>query len=275
MRVDIWLRAREKKSELTAWTIWRWGGVRGGKGPSAQQQQLQQQQAQFYSTLTQSYQQQFANQNAILQTLQTSYAPILQGGPNQYGFSAAEDSALRTQATETTTAGFANALTAQEESTAARGGGNESLPSGAETAIEANIRGQAAATEAGQQLGITQAGYQQGRQNYWQAANALGGVAGLENPTGYISGANTAGENAFKSADIINSETISPWGAIGGALGGVAGFALGGPAGASIGESLGGTIGSAAGGGPNPFGGVDTSQLEGNPAGTWGGILGF
>lgn len=256
MRVDIWLRANKRQKELASWTIWRWGGVRGGKGPSAAEKQLQQQQASFYQTLTQSYQQQFANQNAILQTLQTSFNPIIQAGPNQYGFSAQEDTALRTQSSEQTSREFANALTTQEESMAARGGGNDMLPSGAEAAIEANIRGQEASTESGRQLGITEAGYQKGTQDYWSAVNAESGVAKAYDPTGYIAGSNTAGENAFSSADKIYQEeqAASPWGAIGGTLGGIAGAAIGsivpgvGTAiGKSIGSSLGGAIGSAAG----------------------------
>src|ERR1035437_8537594 len=99
------------------------------KSAYAGQAALSQQQAQFYQTLQDSYQKQFAGQSAILDALKTAWSPILAAGPGQKGFTTEQETALRTQATEGTASEYAKAATATKEGMAARGGGTVSLPS--------------------------------------------------------------------------------------------------------------------------------------------------
>src|SRR6185312_499960 len=79
-----------------------WKSVFLNKGATQQEKDLQKQQAAFYSTLTADYNQQFAKQGAIIDSLNKVWGPIFQAGPNQYGFSTAEDTTLHTQAKEGT-----------------------------------------------------------------------------------------------------------------------------------------------------------------------------
>jgi hypothetical protein len=214
------------------------------KGPTADQQELAKEQGSFYRLLVASYSKMFSGQTNILKALNTAMQPILQAGPGQFGLGKAEETALRTQASETTARQFASSARGLRERLAARGegnvflrgnewapgGGSVFLPSGAEAQLEAGLYQQAAQTEAQQQLGITGYGYDVGRKNYWEAAGALGGVAGLMAPTSYASGATSAGSAAGTTwADIVQEQqAASPWATIGGVLGGVAGMALGG-----------------------------------------------
>lgn len=199
------------------------------KGATAAQDQLQASQAAFYQQLTQDYSTQFANQSNILKSLQAAWNPVLAAGPGQYGFSKAEDTALRTQATDATAASYQNATKALNNQFAARSGGDTYLPSGTEGQIDATVASNAAGQVASQNLGITTAGYQQGYNTFLQAANVLGSVAGQYNPTGYAGSASTAGADEGATASQIQQAdaAASPWGAIGGILGGAAGAFLG------------------------------------------------
>jgi hypothetical protein len=188
---------------------------------SREQKQLAAEQAQFYRTLTANYAQQFAGQNAILQSLRDTFTPILQRGPGQQGFTAPEPTAMRTGAMENVGGAYQNAATAVNERMAALGGGNAYLPSGAAAQVNAALAQQAAEQEAGTQNQITMANYDVGRQNFYGAASALGNTAQMFSPTSYIGGANTAGQNAFQSATTIQQENSAWKGALGGMVGGV------------------------------------------------------
>ena len=231
------------------------------KGASAAQEDLATQQAQFYKTMSANYATQFANNAAILSSLQTSFQPILDAGINQFGFNPAETAALRTQASEGTAQNYAAASKSLGQSLAANSGGTGKfspvaaggetyIPSGQAGQIESDLAVKAAAQESAAQLGITTTGYEQGRSNYLTAASALGGVAGQYNPLGYASATTGSGTSAFNSATEVQkmNNAASPWGAIGGILGGVAGSFLG-PIGASFGSKIGGAIGGAGSGG--------------------------
>ena len=63
-------------------------------GPSTQQQAIAGQQQQFYSNLQSGYQQMFAGQTNILNSLQSSFAPVLAAGINQYGLLAGGECSL-------------------------------------------------------------------------------------------------------------------------------------------------------------------------------------
>lgn len=222
-----------------------------GGGPSQEQKDLAASQAAFYKNLQAQQNQQFAQQSKLLEELNAVWGPIFQAGPSQTGMSAAQETALRSQATEGTGAEYAKAARAVNENLAARGGGNVVVPSGADTVIRGKIATAAAADQASKNLAITDENYALGRQNWLAAASGLSGATlSAYNPTGYAGAATTAGNSAFNSATTIYNErkAASPWGAIGGLVGGLAGSFLG-PVGAALGSKVGGWIGGAAGGG--------------------------
>jgi hypothetical protein len=196
-------------------------------GPSPAQQSIATQQQQYYQTLQNSYQTTFANQQNVLNSLTASFQPILQAGINQYGFSPQENAALRSQATSGVAQQYQNASQATGNALAAMGGGNQFLPTGGAAQLQQQNALAAAQTESNQQLGITEAGYQQGTQNFLAAAQALGGVAQSENPTGVASVANQAGTSAYDSAKTNATQSAQMWAALGGGFGGLGAAALG------------------------------------------------
>lgn len=220
------------------------------KGASDAQMDLAKSQKDFADALHNDYNTQFANQSAILGSLNKTLQPIVEAGIGQYGFTNAEDAAMRTQASAGTSATYNAAKRAAGQNMAAAGGGNEFLPTGAKAQTAAQIAQAAAQKESDQQLGITQAGYQQGRQNFANAVAAQQGVASQYNPLGYASGVTSANQSAYNMDEKNNelNNAASPWNAVGGILGGVAGSFLG-PIGASIGSKIGTSIAGGATGG--------------------------
>jgi hypothetical protein len=192
-----------------------------GGGPSQAQQSLAATQQQFYNTMTQNYAQNFAGQQNILNTLKGAWAPILAAGPGQYGFTPAEDAAMRSAATQGTAANYAAASRAVNANLAAKGG-DAFLPSGAATQVNSQVAQAAASQQSSENLGITQAGYAQGLSNFNNASKVMGGVADTLNPAGYLSGTNTAGSDAYTSAyeNQQMANAASPWNAVSGILGG-------------------------------------------------------
>lgn len=196
-------------------------------GPSPQQGQIAGGQQSLFGTLQSDYQQMFAGQTQILNSLTQSFSPILAAGINQYGFSAAEDAAMRTQATSGVANQYQAANQATKENLAAAGGGNAFLPTGATQQLTQENALAAAQTQSGEQLGITQAGYQQGRQNYLAAAQGLGSAASAMNPLGYAGQATSAGTAAYGSAQQNEAQTAQMFSSIGGAIGGAVQTAAG------------------------------------------------
>ena len=195
---------------------------------SEQEQNLSNEQAAFYKTLTNNYNTQFAGQSSILNSLKNAFTPILAAGPGQQGFTAPELAAMRTQAADTTAQAYAQARQAVNEKVAEAGGGNAYLPSGAAAQSNAGLASQAAQANAAQQNQITQQNYGQGLKNFQLAASALSGTAGLFDPTAFAGQGNSAGQNAFGSANTINQENNAWKGELGGAIGGVTSNLFGG-----------------------------------------------
>ena len=219
------------------------GQLAFAKGASAQQTDLANSQQNFYNQLSSNYAQQFQNQNAILGTLQNSLNPIVQAGPNQYGFSTAETNNLNSQALQGTGQQYANASKALGQQQAAQGGGNSYLPTGAQAQQQSSLAAGAANQASNQLMGVKQAGYQQGYNQYQSAIGQLGGVAGMYSPTSYAGAATGAGSAAANTANQVNQENnaASPWNLVGGILGGAVGGGLGNldtTGGSSFGEQL-------------------------------------
>lgn len=199
------------------------------KGASDQQKQLEKSQADFYNTMTADYSKQFAGQNAILQSLNSSLQPIIKAGPSQYGFSQGETNDLNSEAIQGTAQNFNNAKKQLQEQQAAQGGGTQFLPSGVSAQQDAELAAAGANQTSQELLGIKQAGYTQGHNDYESAVGQQEGVAGLYNPTGYSSTATGAGNAAANEADTIQraNAAASPWSMIGGILGGATNAAIG------------------------------------------------
>lgn len=207
-------------------------------GPSGSQQALAGQSANFYGQLQSSYAQNFGAQSAILSNLNSALEPIIQGGPNQQGFSAGENAAL-------TGSAINNAATANRNAQVIAGsnvGGNTGVTTGGQKQLQASI-----ATGVGNNLSsnlnqINQANYATGRSNFFGAEQALGGVASQYNPTGYAGQAISAGNQAFGQASQIQQMKNQEQADIAGGIAGLAGAAVGVP-------GLGGAVSGAMGGG--------------------------
>lgn len=241
--------------------VWRpfSGQIAYCKGAGSQLTSIANSQQSFMNTLQQDFGTAFGNQQSILNNLTNSLTSTLQGGPSQYGFSAPETSALNTLATTQNAANYQNAKQAAGAAAAAANGGNVVLPSNAAAQTQANIASQAAQNQSNALLGIKEAGYQQGNQNYNNAVSGLLGVSGQENPTGLAGAANSAGNAAANTANQVQqlNNAASPWNTIGGILGGIAGTALGvatGGLSTAAGGISSGILGSL--GGPSITGGV-------------------
>jgi hypothetical protein len=232
------------------------------KGASAGETAVATQQQNLGSTLGQDYGTTFGEQQGTLQNLTNSLTSTLKAGPGQYGFSAPEDTALRTQADSGTAASYQAAKQATGEASAAQGGGNAVLPSGEAGALNAQNANAAAAQQSSQQLGITNAGYQQGEQNYQNAEQGLDTVSQIENPNSYASNANSANSGAFSSQNTITQQNnaANPWNIGLGLLGGAvdAGLSGGGVAG------LAGLFGGAKGSGAVGLGAAQSNSAAGS-----------
>lgn len=195
-------------------------------GASPAQNQLADEQAQFYKELSSNYSTVFPEQQAVLSALTSEFQPILAAGPGQAGFSAPEEAALRTSAADATAQG------AQQASVALRGKenamGDAAIPSGANLQLQSGLLSSAAQENAGLQNQITEENFATGRQNFLTAAQALEGTAGLENPNAFASAATSSGAAANTTMNDIAAENSAWMGPVFGMIGGIGG-AIAGP----------------------------------------------
>jgi hypothetical protein len=197
-------------------------------GATATQQNLQQQQADFYSTMTSNYSTVFSEDQTLLNMVTGSMAPIIAAGVNQEGFSPEEKQALMTSATEGVARSYAQAQTALQQRQAALGGdAPTTLTSGETEQMSGELAADKASTQSAQTLEIQQADYAQGRENYFNAVQSEENAAGLLNPTGYSGAATSAGSAEGTTAAQIASENDSVWTSVIAGLGGIAGSAVG------------------------------------------------
>lgn len=177
-------------------------------GASSGQKTAAAQEASVAGNLNAELQQIFGTNTNILSSITDALEPVVGKGPEQYGFSPAQDAAIRTQATAQNATASQQTTNAVRSAQAARGGGNMLIPSGSEAAIEGALAESQAQKQADTQLGITEKGYDTGRQNFFTAEGELAGAPGaLENP---ITSAGNAAENAAATSmqgqtDIANA----------------------------------------------------------------------
>jgi NADH dehydrogenase/NADH:ubiquinone oxidoreductase subunit G len=198
-------------------------------GASNTQNELQDEQAQFYATQIQAYNNAYANYTQLQNTLTQQFAPVLAAGPGQAGYTAPELTALQTEAKQGTATNFNQAEQAANAAINARGGGNDTtnITSGSAQELEGSIASTAAATESAEELGITQSDYVLGHQNYENAVAGTEEVASGWNPNSFAGSTVSAGNSADAEANAVAEENNSVWSNVLGALGGVAGAAVG------------------------------------------------
>jgi hypothetical protein len=174
-------------------------------GPSSSETRISGQQESLANQLSADFASRFSDQSKLLQQLSSSISPIIQAGPNQQGFSAAENAALNTQAINSSGAAARNARAAAGNFTAGQNN-TSGLESGVTKQINASIDSSAANNLANEQLGITRANYDTGRQNYFAGLNALQGVTSQYNPGEFSGQAQSGFDSSFKMADKIQQE---------------------------------------------------------------------
>lgn len=195
-------------------------------GASSQQEQLASEESAFYAQGMQESATVFAEDQALNAAMNAVYEPILAKGPNQTGFSEAELNSLNAQAVEGTAQNYQQAGKAVNEQMAAEGGGNISLPTGAQTQAKEEVASAAAGQESSEESQITQANYAQGYSEFQGATAAMEAESGQLSPASYENAASNAGSVANSEANAIQAANNSWINAAIGAVGSIGGAAL-------------------------------------------------
>lgn len=193
-------------------------------GASNEQTQIFKGQQSLMKQLVSQAQSIFGSVSGGFNDIMKAFSPILAAGPNQKGYSAPLEAALKSEAITDTGQAYKNAKEAVGENFAAQGGGNVALPGGTQAAEDANLAGQGAEQTASALTKINESNYDVGRQNFDTAAKAIESAPSMFSPaTSAGDAATSAGSAAAKTADDI-SQSNNQWvSAVTGALGGIAG----------------------------------------------------
>lgn len=193
-------------------------------GANAQQKQVEASQQSFMTQAQQQATQVFGAASQVFNGLMATFAPIVQAGSDQRGFSAAENAARQSAIVTQAGTSFRNAKQALGENLAASGGGNTGLPSGVAATEETQLAEAGAANTANLLNQNTQENYAVGRQNYQSAVQGELGATSVYNAAeGALSGANQSGEAASTSANNIAQADNSWVQGVTGALGAIGG----------------------------------------------------
>jgi hypothetical protein len=229
---------------ITTRIVWDWSGkvleheyqdytgaIAHCGGGDQTDQAAEQQQATFDTGLMSMYQAQYATQQSQLSYLQNKMQPIINAGGT--GYSSQQLASMRTGATDANAQQLQNAQGAMNNSIEQNSGGSK-LAGVAGSTVEANaaLLNASAQQQAGSQEAITTQNANLQQSNYWNAINALNGVAAQENPLGYASAA-TSGSNAVAGLSQANTAAEAEgnaWMGMVGSIAGGAGAALSGGA---------------------------------------------
>lgn len=176
-------------------------------GATSAQTQLQTEQSDFYKQAIQQQSTVYGEDQALLSKMEAVYEPILNAGPNQKGFSAAEDNDLNSEAVTQTAESYNAAKKAVGNQIAAEGG--TGMPSGESDELKQETAESAANQRSTELSQIEQADYSQGYDEWKTAAAGLSGVAADLSPTSYSGAATGAGSAAATTADQIAEENNS------------------------------------------------------------------
>lgn len=187
--------------------------VSGGKGDSTAEAAEKSQEA-FNTQLMSTFTQQFNSQQSTLNYLKGVLTPMIN---NPTGYSPAALAAMRTGATDSTSAAYQNAQKTLQNTEATRSG---DLPSGVNDQLNASLLNSEATDKSTAQNAITLQNANLQQSNYWNAINGLNGVAAENNPDSLASTA-TAGANGV--ANLSQAVTASSGPTFGALLGGAIG----------------------------------------------------
>lgn len=194
-------------------------------GPSAAQTATSGQETSLASQLNANYAQNFGASSAITGNITNELTPILEAGPDQEGFNAAEKSALNSNAISTNATNYKNAAVVAGENEAGAGG-SAYAPTGGEGEVQAQIASNAAGNLSQTENQIEQADYAQGRANFGAAESGLDTVAGLLNPNATAQTATGANSAAFNEENQMQQESNAWEGDVAGLVGGLGGAVL-------------------------------------------------
>jgi len=169
-------------------------------GPSGAMQSLNNTIQSFTGQVTKEAGTVFGAANTVFNNIMNAVQGIVASGPNQMGFSTAEDTALNAGAT---TSGAT--LTRNLKAVATTSGGNVATPGGANIAAVDTAEQTGAAETAQQKNEIAQADAAVGRENYWSAVNTelqAPNVFGVANPFNETAGQQLG--NAEKSQQAMD-----------------------------------------------------------------------
>jgi hypothetical protein len=197
-------------------------------GPDSAENQDLTQQNSLTNTIQQAFNGRFASQSQINSLLTNALTPIAQAGPDQQGFGPQELAALNTSVGEGVGQNYAKATQALNNNLAARGGGNEMLPTGSQAALKGSLAASAANQLSSEQSQITQANYATGRQNFQSATAGLNALSAEMNPGQFSGQAIQSNEGAFGMASQINQQQNQKWADIAGGVEALGGMAAGG-----------------------------------------------
>jgi len=200
-------------------------------GATSAQNAAQTQQAGFATQVNQQAGQVFGADNQVFNDLMSTFAPTIEAGPSQQGYSAAEKSNLDSAAITNSGIAARNAKQAAGEAEASEGGGNNAaLQSGTNTGIDLSVANSAAQNTASQLNTINTNDYAQGNANYNAATSGLLNATNSFNSSTSANNAETnAGTASANTANQIATQNNSWVQGVTGALGAVGGaFASGG-----------------------------------------------
>jgi hypothetical protein len=174
-------------------------------GPSHAQESMFGNEQALSTLLAANYNQRFADQSQLISSLRDQLTPIVQAGPDQQGMGPQELAALRTQSTEAVGQNYAKATAALNNQLSVRGGGAGDVTSGAEGQLKAELASAGAAQASNEDLAITRANYDLGRQKWSAATAGLNALVGETNPGQFGSLATEANKTAFGEASQIQN----------------------------------------------------------------------
>jgi hypothetical protein len=173
-------------------------------GPSDESKANEAAQTAFFKATVEQQKETFGQQQELHDTVMKATVPILQKGPQQYGYTPEVDALLKSTIETGADQATANAVNATELSERQRSGGAQVLPSGANIQIEENARILGEQSKAKQLTAEKLSGYTAGSQLYGEALSALSGVTGR--PTDYSTAASGAGSGATSAINLADSE---------------------------------------------------------------------
>ncbi len=200
-------------------------------GATSAQKGLQSSTTSAYQTATANAQSVFGASSTAFKDLMSTFAPTVQAGPSQNGFSGQTLSNLNSSAITQAGVEAKNEKAAVGNAEAATSP-TSNLPSGGQIGSDLSIAENAGNTTASNLSKIQLADEQQGNENYNNAVKGLESAPGVYSPaTGATEASTSAGNTAGNATNAVAQAGQSGWQLAAGALGGIAGAALN-PAGA-------------------------------------------